>query len=89
MSFVKYHGDNSKFLLEMENINIHARVTEIDWRKMIEDQIPEGALRRLSLREYIDDGEWWEAVRAVIRAKEDFSERINLRGGGHQSGRRF
>jgi len=44
MGLVKYHGDIAKFLLEMENLNIHARVTGIGWRKMNEDQIPEDAL---------------------------------------------
>jgi len=44
MGFVKYQGDITKCLLEMESLNIHARVTEIAWRKMIEDQIPEDAL---------------------------------------------
>ena len=29
MGFVKYHGDIAKFLLEMENLNIHPRVTGI------------------------------------------------------------
>jgi len=49
---------------------------------MIEDQIPEDALRRLSLREYIDNGEWLDAVRAVTRAEEDFRERKSRCGGG-------
>jgi len=82
MGLVKYHGDVAKFLMEMENLNIHARVTGIAWRKMIEDQLPIEALRRLSHREYVDDGEWLEAVRTVTRAEEDFKERKDLRGGG-------
>jgi len=41
---VNYRGDVAKFLTEMENLNIHARVTGIAWRKMIEDAIPEDAL---------------------------------------------
>jgi len=45
MGFVKYHGDIAKFLPEMENLDIQARVTGIAWRKMIENQIPEDALR--------------------------------------------
>jgi len=69
-------------LMEMENLNIHARVTGIAWRKMVEDQLPIEALRRLSHREYVDDGEWLEAVRTVTRAEEDFKERKDLRGGG-------
>jgi len=82
MGFVKYHGDIAKFWLEMENLNIHASVTGIARRKMIEDQIPEDALRRLSLREYRDDGKWLDAVRTVTRAEEDFREWKSLRGGG-------
>jgi len=50
---------------------------------MIADQLPIEALRRLSHREYVDDGEWLEAVRTVTRAEEDFKERKDLRGGGH------
>jgi len=45
IGFVKHHGDIAKFLPEMENLNIRARVTEIAWRMMIEAQIPEDALR--------------------------------------------
>ena len=50
---------------KIENLNIHARVTGIAWRKMIEEEIPEDAVQRLAYREYIDDGEWLEAVRIV------------------------
>jgi len=56
MGFVKYHGDSAKFLPEMENLNMHARVTGIAWRKMIEDQIHKDALRRLSLGEVVTTG---------------------------------
>jgi len=82
MGSVKYHSDVAKFLIEMENLNITARVTGIAWRKMIEDQIPIEPFRRLSPREYVDDGEWLEAVRTVTRAEEDFKKRKDLRGGG-------
>jgi len=68
----------SNILLEMENLNIHARVTRIAWRKMIEDEIHEDALRRLSHREYIEDGEWLEAVTTITRAEEDFKEGKSL-----------
>ena len=68
--------------MEMENLNVLAGVTGIAWRKMIEDELPVEALRRLSHREYVDDGEWLEAVRNVTRAEEDFKERKDLRGGG-------
>jgi len=82
MGSVKYRGDVAKLLMEMENLNIHARVTGIAWRTMIEDELPVEALRRLSHREYVDDGEWLEAVRTVTRAEEDFKERKDVRGGG-------
>jgi len=85
MGSVKYRGDVAKFLMEMENLNIHARVTGIAWRKMIENELRVEALRRLSNREYVDDREWLGVVRTVTRAEEDFKERKNLRGGG-QSG---
>jgi len=74
MGSVKYLGDVATFLTKMENLNIHARVTGIAWRNMIEDEIPEDTLQRLAYREYVDDGEWLEAVRRVTRAEEDFKE---------------
>jgi len=51
MGLVKYRGDVAKFLMKMENLNILARATGIAWRKMIEDELPVEALRRLSHRE--------------------------------------
>jgi hypothetical protein len=80
MAKVRYSNDINKYLLEMDNHNIHAQLTGVAWRKMIEDQLPLEALRRLSLREYTDDMEWQEAVRIVTRQEEDFKERRNLRG---------
>ena len=82
MGSVKYRGDVAKSLTEMENLNIHTRVTGIAWRKMIEDELPVEALQRISHREYVNDGEWLEAVTTVTRAEEDFTERKDLRGGG-------
>ena len=82
MGSVKYRGNVAKFLIEMENLNIHERVTGIAWRKMICDKLPVEALRRLSHREYVDDGEWLEAVRTITRAEEDFKEQKDLRGCG-------
>ena len=51
MGSVKYRGDVAKFLLEMENLNIHTRVTGIARRKMIELGLPVEPLRRPSHRE--------------------------------------
>jgi len=55
---------------------------------MIEDQIPEDALRQLSLREYATNWEWLEAVGTVTRAEEDFREQKSLRGGGRSGATR-
>jgi len=88
MGSVKYRRDVTKFLMEMENLNIDARVSGTGWRTMIEDELPVEALRRLSHREYIDNGEWLEAVRTVTQAEEDFKERKYLRGGGPSGARR-
>ena len=49
---------------------------------MIVDEIREDALRRLSHREYVDDGEWLEAVRTITRMEEDFKEQKSLLVGG-------
>jgi len=65
-------------LLEIENLNIHARDTRISLRKLIEDEISEDTLRRLSLTKYVEDGEWLEAVRTFTRAEEDWKERKSL-----------
>jgi len=48
----------------------------------MEDELPLEAVRQLSHREYVDDGELLEAVRTVTQAEEDFKERKDLRGGG-------
>jgi len=68
--------------METENLNIHARVTGIAWRTKIEDEPRLEALRRLSHTEYVDDGEWLEAVRTATQGEEDFKERKDLQGGG-------
>jgi len=82
MATIRYQGDIAQYLLKMENLNIHAQVSGVAWRKMIEDQLPEEALRRLSTEEYTIDGDWLDAVRRVTRQEEDFKERRGLRGGG-------
>ena len=82
MATIRYTGDIAQYLLRMENLNIHEQVSGVAWRKMIEDQLPEEALRRLSIQEYTIDGDWLEAVRTVTRQEEDFKERRGLRRGG-------
>ena len=34
------------------------------------------------MRDYVDDGEWLEAVRTITRRQEDFKQQKGLRGGG-------
>jgi len=82
MGFVKYHRDIGKSVPEMAYHNIHARVTGIACRKIIKDEIPEAPLRRLALRENINNGEWLDTVRTVTRPGDDFRERKGLLGGG-------
>ena len=70
----------------MENWNIKARVTGVAFRKMIDDQIPDEAVRRMSMMDPIaDDREWLEAIRTASKAEEHFVEGRKLRH-GHFSG---
>ena len=78
LSTVKYQGDIAKFVLEMENLNIHAKVSGVAWRKMIEYQLPEQALFRMSMHHYDDDAEWMAEIRRVTQMDEDFKERKGL-----------
>ena len=80
MMKVTYKGDIDQFLLEIDNWNVKVRVTGGVLRKMIEDQIPEEAVRRLSMIDPIpDEREWLEAVRTAVRKKEDFQEGRKLK----------
>ena len=55
MMKVKYKGDIDQFLLEIDNWNVKVKVTWVGLRKMIEDQIPEEAVRRMSMIDPIPD----------------------------------
>ena len=82
MMKVRYKGDIDQFLMEIENWNVKARVTGVDFRKMIDDQIPDEAVRRMSMMDPIaDDREWLEAVRTASKAEEDFVEGRQLQHG--------
>ena len=72
---VRYTGDIHQFLLEIDNWNVKVKVTRVVLRKMIEDQIPEEAVRRLSMIDPIpEEREWLEAVRTAVQKEEDFQE---------------
>ena len=50
-------------------------------RKIVEDQVPEEAIRRMSMeQEYIDDREWLEALRKAVKDEEDLQEKRKLKG---------
>ena len=78
---LKYKGDIDEFLQQIESKNNRAKVTGIALRKIVEDQVPEEAIRRMSMQqEYIDDREWLEALRKVVKDEEDLQERQKLKG---------
>ena len=93
MMKVRYKGDIDQFLREIENWNVKARVTGVAFRKMIDDQIPDEAVRRMSMMDPIaDDREWLEAVLTASKAEEEFVEGGKLRheefSGSASSGKR-
>ena len=80
MMKVRYKGDIDQFLLVIENWNVKARVSGVAFRTMIDDQIPDEAVRRMSMMDPIaDDREWLEAVRTASMAEEDFVQGRKLR----------
>ena len=80
MMKVRYKGDIDQFLLEIDNWNVKLKVTGVVLRKMIEDQIAEEAVRRLSLIDPIpDEREWVEVVRTPLRKEEPFQEGRKLK----------
>jgi len=89
----RYKNDINQFLLEFENGNVKAKVTGIAFRKLIRDQIPDEAVRRMSMhQEYAADRDWIEALRQVVRDEEDFQEgkrlKDNIFSGSNSSGKR-
>ena len=59
---VRYKNDINQCLLEFENWNVKAKVNGIAFRKLIRNQIPDEAVRRMSMhQEYADDRDWLQA----------------------------
>jgi len=90
---VRYKNDINQFLLEFENWKVKAKVTGIAFRKLIRDQIPDEAVRRMSMpQDYADDRDWIEALRQAVRDEEEFQEgkRLNHNNfsGWNPSGKR-
>ena len=78
---LKYKGDIDEFLQQIESKNIRAKVRGIALRKIVEDQVPEKAIRPMSIQlEYIDDRERLEALRKAVQDEEDLQERRKLKG---------
>jgi len=77
---VRYKTDINQFLLEFENWNDIGKVTGIAFRKLIRDQIPDEAVRRMSMyQEFADERDWIEALRQEVRDEEDFQEGKRLK----------
>ena len=55
MMKVKYKGNIDQFQLEIDNWNVKVQVSRVFLRKMIEYQIPEEAVRRMSMIDPIPD----------------------------------
>jgi len=78
---VRYKNAINQFLLQFENWNVKAKVTGISFRKLINDQSPDEAVRRMSMyQEYTHDRDWIEALRQAVRDEEDFQEGKRLKG---------
>ena len=78
---IKYKGDIYEFLQKIESKNNRAKVTGIAFRKIVENEVPEEAIRHMSMQEeYIDDREWLEALRKAVKDEEDFQQRRKLKG---------
>ena len=53
----------------------------IAFRKIVEDEAPEEAVRRMSMQqEYIHDREWLEALSNAVKDEEDLLKRRELKG---------
>ena len=90
---VRYKNDINQFLLEFENCNVKAKVTGIAFRKLIRNQIPDEAVRRMSMhQESAEDRDWIEALRQAVRDEKDFQEGKRLKDnnftGSNSSGKR-
>jgi len=66
--------------MECENGNVKAKITGIAFEKLMRDQIPDEAVRRMSMHQgYADDRYWIEALGQVVRDEEDFQEGRRLK----------
>ena len=77
---ISYKGVIDEFLQQIQSNNNRAKVTGLAFRKIVDDQVPEEAIRRMSMQqEYIDDREWLRALRKAVKDEEDLKERRKLK----------
>jgi len=87
MKLERYHGDIRQFLLRMENQNIKVGLQGVAWRDMLEAQIPEARLLRLSFETYPNDELWLAGFKNAMIQHENHEEDNRLRHGkGESSG---
>jgi len=79
MKLEKYNGDIRQFLLWMENHNMKVGLQGVVWRDMIQAQMPEAGLLRLSFETYPNDELWLEGFKNVIIQYKDYKEEKRLR----------
>jgi len=90
---VRYNNEINQFLWGFENWNVQAKLSGIAFRKVIRDQIPDDAVRQMSMHQvYAHDREWIEGLRQAVRVEEDFQEGKRLKDndfwGSSSSGKR-
>ena len=78
---IRYKRDIDVSLQQINSKNNRPKVTGIALRNIVEDKVPEEAIRRMSMQqEYIDAREWLEAICKAVKDEEDLQERRKLRG---------
>ena len=78
MEKIRYEGDIEKYLLTLENLNIKAEMSGVEWWNMIEKRLPLEARRRGAHKKFDLDSEFVEAVRRGTKAEESFKEQLGL-----------
>ena len=78
MDKIIYKGKIDIYLLLLENLNIKAGLTGIEWRVKVESKLPHDILRRLSHFKFNDDDHWVETLQEVGRQEKELLERGKL-----------
>jgi len=78
MDKIMYKGKIDTYLLLLQNLNIKASLKGIAWRVMVESELPQDILRRLSHLQCSDDDHCIKTLREVGRQEEELLERGKL-----------